>query len=74
MFAQQTPTGRPETIVDTEWRLLRIPDLEAGLYALGRDELAADCASETKPQARASMLNATPQVTSSTHSNEPSIG
>jgi hypothetical protein len=33
----------PQSIADTEWRLLRIPTLEAGLYALGRNELAADC-------------------------------
>jgi hypothetical protein len=32
-----------QSIADTEWRLLRIPTLEAGLYALGRMELAADC-------------------------------
>jgi len=36
-----------QSIVDTEWRLLRIPTLEASLYALGRTELAAACASET---------------------------
>jgi hypothetical protein len=31
-----------QSIVDTEWRLLRIPTLESGLYALGRNELAAE--------------------------------
>jgi hypothetical protein len=31
-----------QTIADTEWRLLRIPTLEAALLALGRNELAAD--------------------------------
>jgi hypothetical protein len=36
-----------QSIADTEWRLLRIPSLEAGLYALGRMELAADCPDES---------------------------
>jgi hypothetical protein len=35
-----------QAIADTEWRLLRIPSLEAGLYALGRFEFAAEFASE----------------------------
>jgi hypothetical protein len=51
-----------QTIADTEWRLLRIPTLEAGLYALGRAELAAECPAEIKevadPQLRAAMLEA----------------
>jgi hypothetical protein len=47
-----------QSIADTEWRLLRIPTLEAGLYALGRNELAGECAFETDPQARAAMLEA----------------
>jgi hypothetical protein len=47
-----------QSITDTEWRLLRIPTLEAGLYALGRHELSAECAHESNPQIRASMLEA----------------
>ncbi len=47
-----------QTIADTEWRLLRIPTLEAGLYALGRAELAAEFTHEPNPQLRASMLEA----------------
>ena len=47
-----------QTIADTEWRPLRIPTLESGLYALGRQELAADCAHEPDPQLRATMLEA----------------
>jgi hypothetical protein len=47
-----------QTIADTEWRLLRIPTLESGFYALGRHELAADCAHEPDPQLRAAMLEA----------------
>ena len=58
MLAEQAPTGRPETIADTEWRLLRIPTLESGYYALGRHELAAECAHESNDQVRAVMLEA----------------
>ena len=47
-----------QSIVDTEWRLLRIPTLESGLYALGRNELAAECAHEQDPQNRAAALDA----------------
>ena len=47
-----------QTIADTEWRLLRIPTLESGFYALGRHELAADCAHEPDPTLRATMLEA----------------
>jgi hypothetical protein len=47
-----------QTIADTEWRLLRIPTLESGFYALGRHELAADCAHEPDPLLRATMLEA----------------
>jgi hypothetical protein len=32
-----------QTIADAEWRLLRIPTIEAGLYALGRKDLADQC-------------------------------
>jgi len=58
MLAEQAPTGRPETIADTQWRLLRIPTLESGYYALGRHELAAECAHESNDQVRAVMLEA----------------
>jgi hypothetical protein len=47
-----------QTIADTEWRLLRIPTLESGLYAIGRAELAADCAHERNSELRAGMLEA----------------
>jgi hypothetical protein len=46
-----------QSIADTEWRLLRVPTLEAGFYALGR-ELAAECAAESNPQVRAAILEA----------------
>ena len=41
-----------------EWRLLRIPTLESGYYALGRHELAAECAHESNDKVRAVMLDA----------------
>jgi len=47
-----------QSIADTEWRLLRIPTLESGYYALGRHELAAECAHESNDQVRAVMLEA----------------
>ncbi len=47
-----------QSIADTEWRLLRIPTLETGYYALGRHELAAECAHESNQQVRAAMLDA----------------
>jgi len=47
-----------QSIADTEWRLLRIPTLEAGIYAIGRVELAGECAFETDPSARAAMIEA----------------
>jgi hypothetical protein len=47
-----------QSIADTEWRLLRIPTLESGYYALGRHELAGECAHEPNEQVRAVMLEA----------------
>jgi len=47
-----------QNIADTEWRLLRIPTLESGYYALGRHELAGECAHEPNEQVRAAMLEA----------------
>ncbi len=43
--AQWKPAADPErslvhALADTEWRLLRIPSLEAGIYALGRLEFS----------------------------------
>jgi hypothetical protein len=44
-IARFQPSGEEEqnlvqSLADTEWRLLRIPSLEAGIYALGRLEFA----------------------------------
>jgi hypothetical protein len=36
-----------QRMTDTEWRLLRIPTLEAGFLALGRKELAAQCSGDS---------------------------
>ena len=36
-----------QTIADTEWRLLRIPTLEAALAALARTEITAECVPES---------------------------
>ena len=47
-----------QSIADTEWRLLRIPTLESGYYALGRHELAGERAHEPNEQVRAAMLEA----------------
>jgi hypothetical protein len=47
-----------QSIADTEWRLLRIPVLEAGLYAFGRNEFAGEFPSEADPQVRAAMIEA----------------
>jgi hypothetical protein len=46
-----------QSVADTEWRLLRIPSLEMGIYALGRIELAAKFDQED-PAVRASLIEA----------------
>ncbi len=67
LVAQINSKFQPETdyekhlvqgVADTEWRLLRIPTLEAGLYSIGRNELAGEFASETDPGTRAAMIEA----------------
>ncbi|HEY3936462.1 MAG TPA: hypothetical protein VGL97_03490 [Bryobacteraceae bacterium] len=45
-----------QSIADTEWRLLRIPSLESGIYAIGRRALAADFADEEDLSVRAAMI------------------
>ncbi len=62
IFAHWSPEDDNEraltqTLADTEWRLLRIPSLEAGIYALGRLEFKEKFADE--PEAvRASLIEA----------------
>jgi hypothetical protein len=46
-----------QTLADTEWRLLRIPSLEAGIYALGRLEFKEKFAEEPEG-VRASLIEA----------------
>ncbi|MBV8810532.1 MAG: hypothetical protein JO033_17825, partial [Acidobacteriaceae bacterium] len=50
-FDRWDPVGDEErnlvqSLADTEWRLLRIPALEMGIYALGRLEFAAEFPNE----------------------------
>ncbi len=46
-----------QSIADTQWRLLRIPSLESGIYALGRIQYAGEFADQ--PEAvRATLLDA----------------
>ena len=47
-----------QSLADTEWRLLRIPALEAGIYALGRLELASQFSFEENPAVRNALLDA----------------
>jgi hypothetical protein len=62
-FMQQyEPVGDEEqtlvqSLADTQWRLLRIPSLEAGIYALGRLEFAELFASEDE-SVRPHLINA----------------
>ena len=61
-FREHQPVGDDESnlvqsIADAEWRLLRIPALEAGIYAVGRIELAAQFPDED-PAVRACLIEA----------------
>jgi hypothetical protein len=62
-FMQQyEPVGDEEqtlvqSLADTQWRLLRIPSLEAGIYALGRLEFAELFANEDE-SVRTHLINA----------------
>ena len=47
-----------QSIADTDWRLLRIPALEMGIYAVGRLELASNFQEVEDPQARAALIDA----------------
>ena len=61
-FATYKPVADEEhklvqSLADTEWRLLRIPALEYGIYALGRLEFAAEFAQED-PDVRKHLIEA----------------
>jgi hypothetical protein len=47
-----------QSIADSDWRLLRIPSLEAGIYALGRLEFAELFSSEEDPAVRKALIDA----------------
>jgi hypothetical protein len=47
-----------QCIADTEWRLLRIAPLEAGIYAVGRRKLADLYADEQNPATRDALIQA----------------
>ncbi len=51
-----------QAIADTDWRLLRIPCLEAGILAVGRRKLADLYANEEDPAVRASFIEAEVQI------------
>ncbi len=46
-----------QTIADTEWRLLRIAPLEAGIYAIGRLELADQFPTHSDPVTREALIH-----------------
>jgi hypothetical protein len=45
-----------QSLADTEWRLLRIPTLESGIYGLGRCELADLHPECSDPQLRSALI------------------
>ncbi len=51
-----------QAIGDTEWRLLRIPSLEAGILAVGRSKLADLYPNEADPATRACFIEAEVQI------------
>jgi hypothetical protein len=51
-----------QAITDTEWRLIRIPSLEAGIRAVGRTKLADLYSNEADPATRASFIEAEVQM------------
>ncbi len=60
-FAEFSPATDKEsalvqTVADTEWRLLRIAPLEAGIYAVGRRKLADLFPEEKDPANRAALI------------------
>ncbi len=47
-----------QSLADTLWRLERVPSLEAGIYAIGRREFAAQFADEEDESVRKAMIEA----------------
>ena len=63
IFKLWAPEGEEEkrltqSLADTLWRLDRIPSLEAGIYAVGRRQLASEFADEEDEAVRKSMIEA----------------
>src|SRR3954452_16457204 len=54
--ANENEQALVQFIADTDWRLLRIPALEMGIYAVGRLELASNFQEVEDPQARAALI------------------
>ncbi|MDQ2712867.1 MAG: hypothetical protein M3Y24_11690 [Acidobacteriota bacterium] len=59
-FAPQTDVEQrlTQSLTDTQWRLDRIPALEAGIYAIGRRELAGHFTDEADDSVRQAMIEA----------------
>jgi hypothetical protein len=55
--ANQAEETLVQFIADTEWRTLRVPSLEAGIFALGRLEFADAFPEEPDPVRRAALIN-----------------
>ncbi len=47
-----------QSVADTEWRLLRIPALEMGIYAVGRLEFAEKFTQEENPAVQSALIEA----------------
>ena len=63
LFTQFAPANDDEralvqVIADTDWRLMRIPSLELGIYAIGRRELGDQFADEEDEAVRKSLIDA----------------
>jgi hypothetical protein len=56
-----------QNLADTQWRLDRIPNLEAGLFALGRLRYAGLFEDKGNPQTRAALLDAHILMTEAKH-------
>ncbi len=62
-FREHTPAADAErtlvqSLADTEWRLLRIPSLEMGIYAIGRLELESQYSSVEDTATRNALIEA----------------
>ena len=61
LFDQYAPANEDEkqlvqSILDAEWRILRIAPLEAGIYILGQDEFANLYPNERDPETRNALI------------------